>query len=76
MKSLVSKALPVISEDIKGQIEAEIDAGDGTIESVELLKQQLTTSSDQIENKEEEVEVNEEVVEKPNNSKKQKNKKK
>ena len=76
LKSLVSKALPVISEDIKGQIEAEIDAGDGTIESVELLKQQLTTSSDQIENKEEEVEVNEEVVEKPNNSKKQKNKKK
>lgn len=41
LKTLVYKSLPVISEDIKIAIEKEIDAGDGTIESAALLKQQL-----------------------------------
>ena len=31
LKNLVSKALPVVSEDIKAIIEQEIEAGDGTI---------------------------------------------
>lgn len=59
LKVLVSKALPVISEDIKKQIEAEIESGDGTIESMETLKAQLKTSSDEVAKKNDEVEPEE-----------------
>lgn len=53
LKQLANKALPVLPEDIKMEIEKEIESGDGTIESISKggSLDELKTATDEVKKK-------------------------